>query len=256
MRAILASRTSSPGASRPPPGRRPARPSSRPRCSCRPRADHQVGPHHRALQPGVRHADLLVEVAPGAHPGQLDHPAQLHLAPAAARFRPAQRGDQRLGLRPGAARRSAIAELHLLGQRGLRVCLAVSVSRSCASTLARVSLSGSTSCSTALRLESSSPGRAEVRRAQPDLADLHQPLLAGVQRLRRQRLEPLGQVAVDQVGALLGRLVARATRSVAALARSCAAPAAGREFRRRAGQPDRAYRKPITTPRPHPQAGR
>ena len=34
--------------------------------------DHQVGPH-RAVRRG--HGDLLVEVAPGAHPGQLDHPA-------------------------------------------------------------------------------------------------------------------------------------------------------------------------------------
>ena len=55
-------------------------------------------------------------------------------------------------------------------------------------------------------------GRAEVRRAHPDLADLEQPLLAGIERLRRQGLEPLGQVAVDQrrlvagrAGALVGR---------------------------------------------------
>ena len=46
------------------------------------------------------HADLLVEVAARAHPGQLGHPAQLHLAPAAAGLGPPQGRDQRLGLQP------------------------------------------------------------------------------------------------------------------------------------------------------------
>ena len=41
---------------------------------------------------------LLDEVAVLQQPGHLDHPAQLHLAPAAAHVRRAQRGDQRGGL--------------------------------------------------------------------------------------------------------------------------------------------------------------
>ena len=40
--------------------------------------DHHVGPHRRAralLRARRRHRDLLVEIAAGAHPRQLDHPA-------------------------------------------------------------------------------------------------------------------------------------------------------------------------------------
>ncbi len=46
-------------------------------------------------------------------------------------------------------------------------------------------------------------GRAEIGRPQPDFADLEQPPLASVKRLRRQRLEPFGEVAVDQRRLLL-----------------------------------------------------
>src|SRR5258708_22591515 len=46
-------------------------------------------------------------------------------------------------------------------------------------------------------------GRVEVGRTQPDLAELEQALLAHVECLRRQRLEPLGEVAIDQRGLLL-----------------------------------------------------
>ena len=52
-------------------------------------------------------------------PGQLDHPAELQLAPAAARLRPAQRGDQGLGLL--AELLGAVpGELHLLRELGVR----------------------------------------------------------------------------------------------------------------------------------------
>ena len=78
--------------------------------------DHQVGPHHSVRR---GHGDLLVEIAAGAHPGQLDHPAQLQLAPATPGLRPPQRGDQRLRLRPQLLR-GVPGEMDLLGQRGVR----------------------------------------------------------------------------------------------------------------------------------------
>ncbi len=62
---------------------------------------------------------LLVEVDVRRHPGQLDHPAQLQLAPAAARLRPSQRGDQGLGLLAELLG-AAPGELHLLGELGVR----------------------------------------------------------------------------------------------------------------------------------------
>ncbi len=49
--------------------------------------------------------------------------------------------------------------------------------------------------------------RREIGRAEPDLAELHETLLALVECLRRQRLEPLGQVPVDQLSSLVRRLV-------------------------------------------------
>ena len=52
-------------------------------------------------------------------PGQLDHPAELQLSPAAARLRPPQRGDQGLGLL--AELLGAVSgELDLLGELGVR----------------------------------------------------------------------------------------------------------------------------------------
>ena len=52
------------------------------------------------------------------HAGQFHHPAQRLLAPAAARLRPAQRGDQRLGLDPE-LHGVLPGDLDLLGQRGV-----------------------------------------------------------------------------------------------------------------------------------------
>ena len=77
--------------------------------------------HHVRAQRAVRrgHGDLLVEVTAGAHPGQLDHPAQLKLTPAAPGLRPPQRGDQRLRLRPQLFR-ALPRDGDLLGQRGVR----------------------------------------------------------------------------------------------------------------------------------------
>ena len=94
--------------------------------------ERDLGVHHDVLAPGQvdhhvgaqlpvagGHRCLLVEVAAGAHSGQLDHAAQLHLAPAAPGLGPAQRGDQGLGLLfelVGAAP----GDGHLLGQGGVR----------------------------------------------------------------------------------------------------------------------------------------
>ena len=84
-------------------------------------------------------------------------------------------------------------------------CRAASDSRSCVSTLARVSFSGSTRCSTAAWRLSSSPAAVALAAAQPALGDFQEPPRAQVQRLRRQRLEPLGQLPVDQRGPLAAR---------------------------------------------------
>ena len=61
---------------------------------------------------------LLGEVAVLDHAGQLDHPAQLHLAPAAAGLRGPQRGHQRGGLVPQRLA-GGPHEADLLGQRGV-----------------------------------------------------------------------------------------------------------------------------------------
>ena len=63
--------------------------------------------------------DLLVEVHVRGHARELDHPAQLQLAPPAARLRPLQRGDQGLGLLAKLLR-AAPGELDLLGELGVR----------------------------------------------------------------------------------------------------------------------------------------
>ena len=51
---------------------------------------------HVGTEPAVFGAgrDLLVEVAVRHHPGHLDHPAQLHFAPATSRLRRTQRGHE------------------------------------------------------------------------------------------------------------------------------------------------------------------
>ena len=60
-------------------------------------------PHHQVGALGaVGEVDLLVEVAAVDQPGQLDGPAQVELAPAAAHLRPAQRGGQGLASRAAA----------------------------------------------------------------------------------------------------------------------------------------------------------
>ena len=149
----------------------------------------------RAMPPSApSHGDLLVEVAPGAHPGQLDHPAQLHLAPAAAGLGPPQGGDQRLGLQPqlgGVGR----AILHLLGQRRVRqvpgpVRLAQLVlypGQGLAQRLDQVLDRG-------LALVQLARG-GDVGRGQAALGDLQEPAGALVQRLRGQLAEPLGELA-------------------------------------------------------------
>ena len=58
----------------------------------------QVGPQQPAVV--VALARLLDEVAVRDHPGELDHALQLHLAPAAANVRRAQRGDEVARLLP------------------------------------------------------------------------------------------------------------------------------------------------------------
>jgi len=66
------------------------------------------------------HGDLLVEVAPGAHPGQLDHTCAAAARPAAlAASGRRKRGDQRLRLRPQLLR-GVSGQVDLLGQRGVR----------------------------------------------------------------------------------------------------------------------------------------
>ncbi len=56
---------------------------------------HQVG---AADRPGPLQGGLLDEVAVGHHPGQLDHPAELHLPPTAAYLRRAEGAGQLGGL--------------------------------------------------------------------------------------------------------------------------------------------------------------
>ena len=134
------------------PGTRPGIPCSRPRGFASGQPDHHVRPQ-RAV--GRRHADLLVEVAPAGHPGELDHPAQLHLAPPAPCFRPAQGCHQGLGLGPelvGLCRAIATcwASAACEDRRPLRL-------RNWLSTRARVSRRGWTSCSTATFRVSRSP---------------------------------------------------------------------------------------------------
>ena len=70
-------------------------------------ADDQVRAQHVVSSPAS--GALLDEVAVADHPGELDHVAQLHLAPLAAGVRLAQRGDQRAGLGPQPLARSRSA---------------------------------------------------------------------------------------------------------------------------------------------------
>ena len=158
--------------------------------------------HHVGAQRAVRrgHGDLLVEVAAGAHPGQFDHPAQLQLAPAAPGLRPAQRGDQRLGL--GAKLFRALPrDGDLLGQRGVRPGPG-------GVGLAQLLLDPGQGFPQrpdemldrrAADLQFT--GRVGVGCLQPALGDLEEPRGARVQRLRGQRLEPLRELALDERGA-------------------------------------------------------
>ena len=145
-------------------------------------------------------ADLFLEVAPWAHPREFDHPAQLHLTPAAPGLGPAQRGDQRLGLRPQFLRAAP----------GDVTCSASAACDRCrsASELAELGLQP------VQRL----PERADqvihggpaglqfagghVGRVQPALGHLDEPPRAGVERLRGERLEPLVELAAGQLGAV------------------------------------------------------
>ena len=159
-------------------------------------------PHHhvrpqRAVRTG--HGDLLVEVAARAHSGQLDHPAQLQLTPAAPGFGPPQRGDQRLGL--GAQLLGTLpGDTDLLGERGVRPG-PVGVG------LPQLGLDPGQGVlqrpdqvldRRAAGLELT--GRGRVRRLQPALRDLEEARGARVERLRGQRLEPLRELSFDQRG--------------------------------------------------------
>ena len=140
----------------------------------------------RAVRGG--HGDLLVEVAPGAHPGQLDHPAQLHLAPAAAGLGPPQRGDQGLGLQRAAGRSSAGRSRP--ARRARRATASLARVR-----LAQLGLYPGQGLLAAARPGarprsrrlSSSLGGGDVGRVQPALGDFQEPPRAQVQRLRGQR---------------------------------------------------------------------
>ena len=118
--------------------------------------DDQVGPQHR---PVVAQRGLLDEVAVAHHPGELDHVAQLHLAPLAAGVGLAQRGDERAGLGPQAARRyrpaSAAAPRAGRATRGAPGPGAAAGRRRGRA----APCSGFTSCSTASRRLSRSPLR-------------------------------------------------------------------------------------------------
>ncbi len=156
-------------------------------------AASQPDHHGRPRQQPVRchDADLLVEVAIAGHTAQLDDPAQLHLAPPAAGFGPAQSRDQRLSLsaqlvralaRDGdllgqrrvrrAARRVGLAQLSLDAGQGVFERLHHLLDRS----LAVVQLAG----------------RSGAGGVQPAFGDLKERPGAAVERFCRQRLEPLG----------------------------------------------------------------
>ena len=76
-------------------------------------------PHHQVGTLGaVGELDLLVEVAAVDQPGQLDRPAQVELAPAAADLGPAERGGEGLRLAPQAVGGVAHVE-HLLVELAL-----------------------------------------------------------------------------------------------------------------------------------------
>ena len=189
--------------------------------------------HHVRAQRAVvgGHADLLVEVAPGAHPGQLDHPAQLHLPPPAAGLRPPQRGDQGLGL--GAELVGALpGDRHLLGQRGVRPAAGPRRTRAAASP------PGPAFPAAARPGAPRPPGGCPARPPAVALAALSRP--SAISRNRRvlwssasrgQRLEPLGELAVDQRRPLLRGAPTCAVSSAAA---------------RRPG--GRARRRPVTAP--------
>ena len=106
---------------------------------------------------------LLVEVHVRRHPGQLDHPAQLQLAPPAARLRPPQRGDQRLGLL--AELLGAVpGELHLLGELGVRPGPALGRSRGAA---ARPGRGSPASARPASRRRTAAPAGPRPARSSP-----------------------------------------------------------------------------------------
>ena len=149
-------------------------------------------------------ADLLVEVAAGAHPGQLDHPAQLHLAPPAAGLRPPQGGDQGLGLGPELIR-ALPGDRHLLGQRGVRPVAGRVGSRAAgpppgpgSPAAARPGARPPPCC------VSSSPAALALAALSRPSAISRNRCVLWSSAWRRQRLEPLGQLPVDQRGPLLG----------------------------------------------------
>src|SRR5262249_39466034 len=74
-------------------------------------------------------------------------------------------------------------------------------------------------------------GRLRVGGVQPSLGHLQEPPGAGVERLRRQRLEPLGELALDQGGPLAGgaRPFLRRARPRGQAGGGARLPAAGEE---------------------------
>ncbi len=168
---------------------------------------HKVRPHKpKPRRPRVPGRDLLIEVTASAHARQLHDPAQLHLAPSAARLRPAKRCHQRLRLDPELLRRRH-RELHLLAQRRVRALprrLALAQLRldPCQRLPERLDQLFDRIAS---RIELAR--RTQVRGPKPDLAELHQPLLTLIQGLCRKRLKSFRQITIDQLSALRSGLV-------------------------------------------------
>ena len=201
---------------------------------------HQVGTERAALDV---HPGLLGEVAAVHHARQLDHPAELDLAPAPAGVGGPERADQALGLL--AERILRLGEGAELGpQRALRPLAAlVQLGELSVDLLQRLAQR---------RHQDVDGGGARVeldlchllRLLQLGLRVLDEALGVGLQRVVRERLEPLGELLLrrlDQVQLLVHRP---------------AAPRRGRPARRR-GRPGRATGPP-RAPRPgrSPRRGR
>src|SRR3954447_24677293 len=146
-------------------------------------------PYDHVGAEAARRRRLLVEVAVAAHAGDLDHTPKLQLAPPAARLGPLQGAYEGLGLLTELVRALA-DELDLLGEHGVRLAPA-------GLDLAQLLLDAAERVLERRDALVELAGGLGVGGGQARAGQLQEALVAGVQSLRGQRLEALGEALLD-----------------------------------------------------------